>query len=492
MSQNASTWTAEQTDDLKFNMKVAKYEIDKVGNVNFENDALPYTNLQTNPIETFADKKLKVYSYNHGFYDDTNNKDNVTIAGIVGDKKNSAVIVSSFSQIGSDTLPADGTINCTDDTHSGGTGSGIKCEVIIASGAITDVNILKVGQNYTAGDNITITNIGTSNADVSVVLGTPEDTLGGCPIAVINTLHSTLADRGIDSFRFTPSLSGYSFSSLYAFESTIGGGANATATRNYYFDAIHTMIPSVQLQGTIISANVLTTPQYSPEGIISGEAYQRRSTNKFVTLNDNVFFDTPSIVASSDNESREMSSQKSFNLQLQLMSFNPNISPMIDIQAAGCLAIANRINNIDSATGTKNNGTTKSLPVGSTFVPSTESEGDNNAMVYVTRKVNLKTPATSLKVIADMYRPPTTELKLMYKIIKNDEETLLDDVGFEYFNTDGSPDVTTEADARNFKEYEFTADNLPEFSGFVVKIVGQGTSTAIVPAVTALRCMALA
>ena len=29
MSQNASTWTAEQTDDLKFNMKVAKYEINK-------------------------------------------------------------------------------------------------------------------------------------------------------------------------------------------------------------------------------------------------------------------------------------------------------------------------------------------------------------------------------------------------------------------------------------------------------------------------------
>ena len=29
-------------------------------------------------------------------------------------------------------------------------------------------------------------------------------------------------------------------------------------------------------------------------------------------------------------------------------------------------------------------------------------------------------------------------------------------------------------DARNFKEYEFTADDLPEFSAFVVKIVGQG------------------
>jgi hypothetical protein len=80
----------------------------------------------------------------------------------------------------------------------------------------------------------------------------------------------------------------------------------------------------------------------------------------------------------------------------------------------------------------------------------------------------------------------------MYKIIKNDEETLLDDVGFEYFNTDGSPDVATEADARNFKEYEFTVNDLPEFSGFVVKIVGQGQNTSVIPAVTALRCMALA
>ena len=492
MSQNASTWTAEQTDDLKFNMKVAKYDIDKIANVNFENDALPATKLQTNPIETFANNKCKVYSYNHGLYDDHTNKDNTTIAGVVGDKKGSAVTVASFSKTGAGTLPSDGTIDCTADVHSGGTGSGIKCEVVVSSGAVTDVNILKCGQNYTTGDTIVITDMGTGTAEVTVVLGAVEDTLGGCPISVINQLHTVLSDRGIDSFRFTPSIASYSFSASYAFETTIGGGANATATRNYYFDAIHTMIPSVQLKGTIISANVLTTPQYSPEGIISGTAYARRLTNKFVTLNDNVFMDAPSIVASPENESLEMSLQKSFNLQLQLMSFNPNISPMIDIQAAGCLGIANRINNIDSATSVKNNGSTLSLPVGSTYVPSTNSEGDNNVMVYVTRKVNLKTPATSLKVIADMFRPPSTELKLMYKIIKNDEETLLDDVGFEYFNTDGSPDVTTEADARNFKEYEFTVNDLPEFSGFVVKIVGQGTSTSIVPAVTALRCMALA
>ena len=43
---------------------------------------------------------------------------------------------------------------------------------------------------------------------------------------------------------------------------------------------------------------------------------------------------------------------------------------------------------------------------------SNEVEGINNAMVYVTRKVNLKTPASSLRVIADVFRPPTTDVKV--------------------------------------------------------------------------------
>ena len=173
----------------------------------------------------------------------------------------------------------------------------------------------------------------------------------------------------------------------------------------------------------------------------------------------------------------------SFSLLTQLYSVNQNVSPVIDVGTIGCIAIANRLNNID---------TSNDVPSGVTYVPSTEPEGDSNAMVYVTRKVNLKTPATSLKVIADNFRPPNTEFKYMFKIIKADENTPLDDIGFEFFNTDGSPDTAIEVDGRNFKEYEYTAEDLPEFTAFVIKIVGQGTNTCAVPMVSSLRVMALA
>ena len=191
------------------------------------------------------------------------------------------------------------------------------------------------------------------------------------------------------------------------------------------------------------------------------------------------------VIASATNESAShlLQSEKSFTSTLQLMSMNPNVSPVIDVGTIGAIAIGNRINNINSSSD---------VGSGTVYVPSTEADGDNNAYIYCTRKVNLKTPASSIKVIADVFRPPTTEVEFMYKVLENDISTSFDDVDWKYFNTDGSPDVTVEADARNFKEYEFTVEDLPEFTAFAVKIVGKGTNTSVVPMVSALRCIGLA
>ena len=124
---------------------------------------------------------------------------------------------------------------------------------------------------------------------------------------------------------------------------------------------------------------------------------------------------------------------------------------------------------------------------------STRIDGDNNApMSPVTRKVTLKN-ATSLKVLADNFGIDHTELKFMFKILKNDEETLLDDLGFRFFNSTGIDDVLLQQSMERISKSTNTLfDNLLEFSAFVVKIMGQSTNTSLSLLVSALRCLALA
>jgi len=482
LSQNASTWTAEQTDDMKIKIKTCKFDTSKISNLKFENDALPSSKLQTNPIETYSGQNyVKVYNYLHGMYDSVSNKDNVVMSGLTGDKTGSVLTLGSNTV---NQTPTDGTY--LNKSISSGSLSGVDAtlDIVVSSGAVSSVLISNPGGGYLSTETLVISSFDGQGTNISVEVGTVGDTIGGIPVGSLNATFTQIANRGIDSYTVIPDISAYDLKAGYtALVDTVGGGSVAMSTRNYYFDAIHTMIPSTSVKNTQILSSVLTTPMSSPEGYVNGTSYIRSTTSDFITLNDNAFFSSPSVVASSINETSEMSSSKSFQCQLQLASFNQNISPVIDVGTVGCIGIANRLNDIDSSSD---------VPTGTTYIDSNEPEGDSNAMVYVTRKVNLKTPATSLKVIADFFRPPTTDLKVMYKIIKNDEDIPLDDIGFEYFNTSGVPDISVENDGRNFKEYEFTANDLPEFSAFAVKIVGQGTNTSVVPLVTALRCMALA
>ena len=48
-SQNNSTWTAEQTDDLKFHLKRCQFDTTKIPYVSFDNANLPAQTLQENP-----------------------------------------------------------------------------------------------------------------------------------------------------------------------------------------------------------------------------------------------------------------------------------------------------------------------------------------------------------------------------------------------------------------------------------------------------------
>lgn len=68
-SQNASTWTADQYQDLMFNINKAKFTLNQFGEVDFVNTSIPLVSLQENPIYTVTGTNyVRISHNNHGFF----------------------------------------------------------------------------------------------------------------------------------------------------------------------------------------------------------------------------------------------------------------------------------------------------------------------------------------------------------------------------------------------------------------------------------------
>ncbi len=138
----------------------------------------------------------------------------------------------------------------------------------------------------------------------------------------------------------------------------------------------------------------------------------------------------------------------------------------------------------------------------------TEPDGDNHSAIYLTKKINLETPATSLRVLLDAVRQSDASIKLLFKTLRVDDAFDFDEMSFTFFNDDGTvagsggPDVTTRPSERKseFLEHEYTAgvtddgigSPLEDFSSFQIKIVMRATNQTAAPLIKNLRVLALA
>ena len=82
-------------------------------------------------------------------------------------------------------------------------------------------------------------------------------------------------------------------------------------------------------------------------------------------------------------------------------------------------------------------------------------------------------------------------IKAFYKLFRNDSS----DSAQSYipFNINGSSDkvVNPNESEDAFSEYKFTAENTPQFNGFMIKLVMTSTNQAEVPRVKNFRSIAL-
>ena len=311
--------------------------------------------------------------------------------------------------------------------------------------------------------------------------------INSVPLTEINKTHTAIANIGIDSYTVSSSTS----ASISGASTTAQvGGVSVYATENYRYETVKTLIGTMELPDTSMTASIKTTNGTSPDG--TETSFGQSSTNTSIPLNENFDLDKCNIVASPINEANEIASSKSLELPILLTSQNSNVSPVIDLDRRSFIAIGNRINNIDSSSDV--------FPT-TDFIASTEPDGDQNSAIYLTKAVTLEQAATAIRVVFSAHKQNTSEIKVLFKTLRTSDSSDFDDLGYEFFNTDGSPDSTVPNSLvkEDFQEYVYTAGvnddgigtPLDDFIQFQIKIVMQGTDASKPVRIKDLRAIAL-
>ena len=478
-SHNNRSWAPSMMEDIKFKIKTASFDISQSGTLTLQNDVLPVKRLTKNPVTfTDANTKLLVRHRDHHMYSTSNN---VTIAGVESGLETTlnGTITSTATAL---TLTNGANFNLTSGRWSKDTNNEwfikIDDEIMKYTG-ISGTSVTSI----TRGVNNTTAASHSDGSKVELYM------LHKVPLYEINKTHTALSNINIDSYTISLATAPAIGTGL----SASNGGSSVTATENYAFDTASTIISSLELPGTKLESKIQPTSGTSPSGTETSFQSTALADAETLPLNDNKTFLTPKIIASSINETNEMTGNKSLSIPITLSSTNTNISPIIDTDRMSIIAVANRLNEIS---------TSSDVYPTTDFAPSTEPDGDNNAAIYMTRKVVLENPATALRVLFAANRHESADIKVLFKTLRSDDASDFDAIGWEYFNTNGSPDITASPslDANDFQQYTYSSGvtddgigtPLPPFVGFAIKIVMTGTSSAHPPRIKDFRGIALA
>ena len=318
-------------------------------------------------------------------------------------------------------------------------------------------------------------NHGMHGTDNNVTIaGVPAGTFNGIVHSDINGTYTSISNITLDSYDITTTGTANTTGDI--------GGSVVTATQNRSFDVLNLAgIQTMTLPETNLTMAIRPTTGKSVHGSESEFALTSNSNKINVVSNDNIYFTAPQLVASTVNETNEMSGSKSFFNILTLSSTNRKVSPVLDTQRMSAFTITNRLNN-------PNSGNTPD------FVDDNASTGSSTAAVYCTKSIVLETASTSLDVRLTSNVRSTSDVKMYFRIIGSEDDTTIDKINWTPFNTDGEEDITVSPAENNstFKEYKYTVSGLKDFTTFQLKIGMTGSISSYPPIIRDMRAIALA
>ncbi len=437
-SENNKTWTAYQTEDIKFTMykadfgttpQTVTFDVTAPGAlVNGENftvtsgssvitATLPFMH-GNRTGDTIVLQGLSGATY-RGIPSATISNTNGFVMTVIDDWSFTFNVGANATSSG--TLEASGIINAIEVdaggsgytsptiTFSGGGGSGAAATPIVVAGVIVDVNITNVGTGYTSSPTVIV-----------------NDSVGSSGSGAVLT--------AISEAIFVTNL-------------------------NRKYQSVNSIVANKLPPGTSIYSTLRTTDEQYNVG--TSEEYQ---LNSFKLLNKDA------VLVSPKNETNFFGANASTQVTIQLSTDNSNVSPLIDLSESPRLRLNNYLVNNDSTN-------------------ETTATGGNAYSRYLSKPITLETVSTGARVIVTASSVRNTSFKVYLRTSLTSKNEKHDD---KVWVEMACPTATNLSDTmREYMDYTFSLDELEGFDVYSIKIILMSSNKHEFPIIDNYRAIML-
>ena len=465
-SQNASTWTADQSQDLMFTIYRAEFNTSVVGTVQFVNDVLPLVTLMYDPFQvTTGSNLVRVWQKNHGMF--------------VG----SRVIISG----------ATGTINGIPSSEFNGTRTIANVDLDSYTFTTTTVS---TGTGYCGGSVIKATN----NVTYDVIN----------PLCQVMNFSETSIDYGIKSTSGTsvdgsqtPYITDLSFGDALANVNNPFYSTRVVASEvneNTLMSGAKSVTFAVNMSSTNTALSpVLDTHRMSLIAISNRINYPSHA-NVDVSPVDYITLFTGATGAYSFSGSTITSTNASVRNLISTVNIGQYIlvSGATTAGNAGQYLVTNNVDDGTTATITLSgvtftseaaiSGTTVQLV--NLFSDEISPMGSSAASKYVTNVVKLALPSTFAKIRFAANVPSGADVSVYYKTTLSASGTM--DKTKYTLATPTTAAVKVENGNQTFYDVDYNLQNLNPFDSIQVKLVMNSTNSSAIPRIKDLRIICCA
>jgi hypothetical protein len=465
-SQNASTWTADQMQDIKFTIYRAQFNTDVVGNVEFVNDVLPYYTLEQDPFQTVSGTNtVRVWQQNHGMISGSKVIISGVAAAVNGISAAEFNTEKTISNVDLDSYTITTTSNATSSGYAGGT-------------------VVKATRN-----------VQYDVVNPSIQMQTFPDTETSFSI---KTTSGKSVDGGQSAYvqdtSFTPCLvkeNNY-FNSPRMIASEVNENTSLAGNKSVTF--------SVQLASTNDSVSPVIDTARASLIAISNKVNSPTEANTNVAALDNKTIFTHATGAFAFTSGGTITSTNA-----SVRAAMPSIGIGRYVTISGATTSGN--NKTVLVTGYSDNGTTGTLTFSTTFTAENSVSGttvvlkelfvDEIAPVgsstmskYVTTPVKLANISTNTRIRFAANIPNGADVEVYYKTCVGDSGQL-ESTKYTLATPDSSI-VKVENGNETFYDIDYTIENMTPFDNIVVKIAMKSTNSSAIPRIRDLRVIALA